>query len=217
MLSSLRSVVRLPGTRYATTIPSFSLAFANRMAVTPLTATRSFTTEDKEPFQTPETPCSDFCSDCSEHEIVENQTCTDPCCCGDAHHHHHSHTHECATSGPSDPVGFKIMKLFKYSSYSLGALAPVAIALSPHPLVLPFDLAMGVIIPFHTYIGTSHIAEDYVPRRFLSGAKVVLLTLSAMAGLGFLRMNLKGKGLTETMKSLWVEEEGDETLAVVTQ
>ena len=95
------------------------------------------------------------------------------------------------------------IELFHYSHVALLAGIPVAVLLSPSVLVMPLDLALGLLLPWHTHVGMANVLEDYVPRPYRSLAKGGLLLVSVLATLGLLKVNLCGAGITESVKSLW--------------
>jgi succinate dehydrogenase (ubiquinone) membrane anchor subunit len=84
-------------------------------------------------------------------------------------------------------------------------LVPVAFVLSPSPLNLPVDLALGVLIPLHAHVGMNNVISDYVPKAQRQFARVTMLGLTAVMLLGFVRVNLEGAGITETVKTVWRE------------
>mmetsp|Transcript_13408 Transcript_13408/g.27364 ORF Transcript_13408/g.27364 Transcript_13408/m.27364 type:complete len:143 (-) Transcript_13408:34-462(-) len=86
------------------------------------------------------------------------------------------------------------------------ALTPVAFALSPSVINMPFDLALGLALPLHAHIGMSYVITDYVPKvskGLLGPARVMLLGVTGVTILGLAHVNLKGDGMTETVKSMW--------------
>ena len=68
---------------------------------------------------------------------------------------------------------------------------------------LPVDLALGVLIPVHSHIGMNGVISDYVPPSMRSAVRVGWLGASVLMFAGFLRLNLAGDGVTETIKSVW--------------
>lgn len=94
-------------------------------------------------------------------------------------------------------------ELYQYTNKGLLVLAPVAMVLSPSIINLPVDLALGVIVPVHMHYGLTGIIEDYVPKAQQSVSLAVLLGVSALTGLGLLKINLCGAGMTESVKALW--------------
>jgi succinate dehydrogenase (ubiquinone) membrane anchor subunit len=106
--------------------------------------------------------------------------------------------------------GASTEQLFHWSSYGLASLAPVALILSPSFLNFPVDFALGLIIPVHMHIGLVGVVEDYVPRPSQSLARFILAVLSVLAGIGLLKINLCGAGITESVKSVWREPKDKE-------
>jgi len=100
-------------------------------------------------------------------------------------------------------------ELFAYTNKSLAILAPAAVVLSPSFINAPVDLALGVIVPLHMYIGCTGVIQDYIPEN-QQGLSITLLgILSLLTGLGLLKINLCGVGITESVKSLWREPKSE--------
>lgn len=93
-------------------------------------------------------------------------------------------------------------KLFHKTNYALAALAPVAFIV-PADYSLPFDLVLGIIIPFHSHVALNYVVTDYVPKKFRSVSRMAVLMATLLAAGGILKLNAEGPGLTETIKSLW--------------
>lgn len=96
-------------------------------------------------------------------------------------------------------------KLYHLTSVGLMGLVPVAFVLSPSPLNLPVDLALGVLIPLHAHVGMNNVISDYVPKAQRQLVRISWLGVTAVMLLGFLRVNLEGAGITETIKTVWRE------------
>lgn len=96
-------------------------------------------------------------------------------------------------------------KLYHLTSVGLMALVPAAFVLSPSPLCLPVDLALGVLIPAHAHVGMNNVISDYVPKSTRQLARIAWLGATAIMFLGFLRCNIEGVGITETVKTVWRE------------
>ncbi|KAF1316764.1 Sdh4, succinate dehydrogenase subunit 4, partial [Globisporangium splendens] len=96
-------------------------------------------------------------------------------------------------------------KVYHYSNMALLGLTPVAFILSPSPVAVPVDFALGVIIPIHTHIGMNVVISDYVPPQVRTLARVGWLGVTGVLLLGFLRVNIEGDGITETIKTVWRE------------
>lgn len=96
-------------------------------------------------------------------------------------------------------------KAYHYSSMALLGLTPVAFVLSPSPIALPVDFALGVLFPLHAHIGMNNIISDYVPKETRTLARLAWLGVTGVMLLGFLRVNIEGPGLTETIKTVWRE------------
>ena len=100
-----------------------------------------------------------------------------------------------------------------YHKLTLGlcALVPAGLLLSPGPLAMPVDLALGVGIPVHFQIAGHGLITDYAPlvlgnvaAKSVQGPLRGAMTLTTvLTALGLLQLNLMGPGLSETVKSLW--------------
>lgn len=97
------------------------------------------------------------------------------------------------------------MKAYHYSSMALMALTPVAFVLSPSPVAIPVDFALGVLFPVHAHIGMNNVISDYVPKNAQTLARLACLGVTGVMLLGFLRVNIEGVGITETVKTVWRE------------
>ncbi|DAZ96191.1 TPA: hypothetical protein N0F65_012381, partial [Lagenidium giganteum] len=96
-------------------------------------------------------------------------------------------------------------KVYHWTSVGLMALLPTAFVLSPSPLAVPVDLALGVAIPVHAHIGINNVISDYVPQHLRTLARLGMLGVTGVMFLGFLRVNIEGEGITETIKTVWRE------------
>ncbi|GMI54389.1 hypothetical protein TeGR_g10095 [Tetraparma gracilis] len=86
------------------------------------------------------------------------------------------------------------------------ALAPVCFAVSPSAVSMPLDVALGLALPLHAHIGMNYVITDYVPKisKGLTGpARVLQLLFTAVTVAGLLNLNVRGEGMTETVKKLW--------------
>ena len=109
------------------------------------------------------------------------------------------------------------IELFHYSHIALLAGIPLALLLSPSVLVLPLDLALGLLLPWHSHVGLVNVSDDYVPRPYRALAKAGLTVVAVLATLGLLKINLCGAGITESVKSLWREPPYSASTAVTTR
>ncbi|GAB9463560.1 Sdh4, succinate dehydrogenase subunit 4 [Globisporangium polare] len=96
-------------------------------------------------------------------------------------------------------------KVYHYSSMALLGLTPVAFVLSPSPIALPVDFALGVLFPLHAHIGMNNVISDYVPKETKTLARLAWLGVTGVMLLGLLRVNIEGPGVTETIKTIWRE------------
>eukprot|EP00457_Paulinella_chromatophora_P010664 gb/GEZN01010775.1/.p1 GENE.gb/GEZN01010775.1/~~gb/GEZN01010775.1/.p1 ORF type:complete len:170 (-),score=9.63 gb/GEZN01010775.1/:387-896(-) len=117
------------------------------------------------------------------------------------------------TSLPTDPSQlvqkWKHMtdhERFRLSVQGLIVLFPVSVFLSPLPLInIPLDLVLGAVVPFHMAKGMIKIVEDYCPNRLKPAGIMGMIAVSIFTAYGLLKVNICGKGITETIKSLWRE------------
>lgn len=93
-------------------------------------------------------------------------------------------------------------KLFHQSSTVLAVLSPAAL-LIPQPALLPFDLVLGVVIPYHSHVALNYLVTDYVPKAQREWARLAIVIASLLTAGGILKLNLEGPGLTTSVKSLW--------------
>uniref|UniRef100_M4BRN0 Succinate dehydrogenase [ubiquinone] cytochrome b small subunit n=1 Tax=Hyaloperonospora arabidopsidis (strain Emoy2) TaxID=559515 RepID=M4BRN0_HYAAE len=91
------------------------------------------------------------------------------------------------------------------TNVGLMAAVPLAFVLSPSPLALPVDLAIGVLVPVHAHIGMNNVISDYVPKNVRTLARLGWLGATSLMLLGLLRVNLEGPGITEVVKTIWRE------------
>ncbi|CAH0480670.1 unnamed protein product [Peronospora belbahrii] len=104
------------------------------------------------------------------------------------------------------------VKVLHWTNISLLAAVPLAFVLSPSPLVMPVDLAIGVILPVHAHIGMNNVISDYVPKNVRTLARLGWLGATSLMFLGLLRVNLEGPGITEVVKTIWRESPNKEKL-----
>ncbi len=93
--------------------------------------------------------------------------------------------------------------MYHSSGYALAGLAPIALILSPSSLNFPVDLALSVIIPYHSHVGLNYVISDYVPQSLRSLARSGLLGITLVTIGGLLMLNIEGPGLTQSVKGLW--------------
>ncbi len=90
-------------------------------------------------------------------------------------------------------------------------LTPVAFVLSPSPLNLPVDLALGFALPLHGHIGMNYVITDYATKVFGSGARdparAAMFAFTGITMFGLTSLNLNGPGITTTVKSLWYSKQ----------
>lgn len=78
-------------------------------------------------------------------------------------------------------------------------------------MVMPVDVALGFALPFHAHIGMNYVITDYVPK-FLSKsalgpARMAMAGVTGVTVLGLTKLNLKGAGITATVKSMWYKKQ----------
>ena len=102
--------------------------------------------------------------------------------------------------------------LYHKLNWAICGLTPLALLLSPLPVNLPIDLALGVGIPVHFQISGHMLVTDYAPLLLgglgkaawvQNGLRLVVTATTALTVVGLAKLNLQGPGLTETVKSVW--------------
>ncbi len=91
------------------------------------------------------------------------------------------------------------------------ALSAVSVPLIAYPFMFGsdpmVDLALGVVLPLHCYLGVGCIIEDYLPKRrsgnVYKAAKVGLGLATVLTMYGCYQLNTTDVGITETMKRIW--------------
>jgi len=106
----------------------------------------------------------------------------------------------------SDTVA-SMLALHHKINYALIALTPVALVLSPSALSMPFDIALGIVLPIHSHISMNMVITDYAKKIFGKGAilpaRYAMLAVTGTTLLGLAKLNLSGPGITATIKSFW--------------
>jgi len=90
-------------------------------------------------------------------------------------------------------VGGGVYSLFHKSSNILWCL-PFTALLSHTINTLPFDVAYGLIIPYHAYIGLEHIFTDY-----LKSYVFVAYIFACILFVGLQNLNWNGEGISKTV------------------
>ncbi len=88
---------------------------------------------------------------------------------------------------------------------------PVAIIASPHPAAKPIDFALAVMIPFHGHVGMNYVISDYVPKAYKTIARSSMVGLTLITFMGLMKLNTRGSGITESVKSMWREPKKEAT------
>lgn len=100
-----------------------------------------------------------------------------------------------------------VKEVYHYTSYFLAAGVPTALLLGA-PVTSVLDLAMGVVIPLHFHIGMRSVLVDYVHEPAQQNAVLAVLAgVTALTAFGLAKFNLTDVGITEGVKSLWVEQD----------
>lgn len=90
-------------------------------------------------------------------------------------------------------------------------LSVVSVPLMVYPFIAGsdpmVDLALGVVLPLHCYLGVGCIIEDYLPARrsgnVYKAAKVGLGLATVLTMYGCYELNTRDVGITETIKRIW--------------
>jgi succinate dehydrogenase (ubiquinone) membrane anchor subunit len=94
-------------------------------------------------------------------------------------------------------------KWFHSTGIVLAVATPLAFLMSPSSLVLPVDVTLGLLFPFHSHVALNAVITDYVPKSARNPARIALLAVTIITAAGLLKLNIQGPGLTESIKSLW--------------
>jgi succinate dehydrogenase (ubiquinone) membrane anchor subunit len=100
--------------------------------------------------------------------------------------------------------------VFHKGNLAMAILTPLAFIV-PSSICLPIDVTLGILFPFHSHVAMNYVITDYVPKSSRTLARAVLLATTLIAAAGLLKLNLKGPGLTATVKSLWKKPETTST------
>ena len=103
----------------------------------------------------------------------------------------------------ADSSALRQLKYFHHTGLVLAAAVPAALALSPSALNMPVDLVLSAAVPYHAYVGTVGVVEDYVPRDSQETAKTVALFVAGLMAAGMFKATFFGSGPTEAVKALW--------------
>ena len=97
-------------------------------------------------------------------------------------------------------------EVFHYTSYSLAAGVPLALAIGA-PVSTIVDAAMCVVLPLHAHLGLRSVIVDYVHdgtnQRL---ALAVLAGVTVLTAVGLTKFNLTDVGLTEGVKMIFEEQ-----------
>ena len=64
-------------------------------------------------------------------------------------------------------------------------------------------MAMGLAIPVHSLIGMQGVVSDYVPPALQRPVRLGVVGAAGVMGLGFLKLNLLGPGVTRSINQFW--------------
>ena len=95
-----------------------------------------------------------------------------------------------------------------YHTVNMGilVLTPLAFILSPSKMNMPVDLALGVALPLHAHIGMNYVITDYSKKMLglsRGSCQVAMVGVTAVTMAGLTHLNVRGPGMTETVKGLW--------------
>ena len=98
-----------------------------------------------------------------------------------------------------------MVHIFHKTNLATLALTPVAIVLSPSVINMPVDLALGVIFPIHAHIGMNGVISDYALKFGIpvGPARYLMAAFTGGTIIGLTVLNIKGDGITETLKQFW--------------
>ncbi len=105
-----------------------------------------------------------------------------------------------------------VRELYHMSSYFLAAGVPIALLFGA-PFSTAVDFSLGVVLPLHMHIGMRSVLADYLPHMGVTDAtsqKICIQILgltTAVTALALTKFNLTDVGITEAVKSLWIERE----------
>ena len=112
---------------------------------------------------------------------------------------------------PAADTVASMLALHHKINYALIAMTPLALLVSPSPMVTPFDFALGIVLPIHSHIAMNMVVTDYAKKLFGKGAimpsRYAMLALTGSTILGLTKLNMSGPGITETIKSFWRPKE----------
>lgn len=98
-------------------------------------------------------------------------------------------------------------RFYHTGSLALAVLAPVAFALPSSPLSMPLDVAISLLVPYHSHVAMNYVVTDYVPKASRPLVRGVVLATSIIAAAGLLKLTFHGPGVVETVKGLWDKPE----------
>ena len=99
--------------------------------------------------------------------------------------------------------------LYHKTAAVLMLLVPVAVVASPHPVSKPIDYALAALVPFHGHVGMNYVISDYVPKAYSTIARSSMVGVTLITFMGLMKLNTKGAGVTESIKSMWREPKKD--------
>lgn len=85
----------------------------------------------------------------------------------------------------------------------MAGVTPIAFLLPSSPLSTPLDVALSLLIPYHSHVAMNYVVSDYVPKSGRPAARAAVLLTSIIAAAGLLKLTVHGPGVVETVKNVW--------------
>merc|ERR1711991_507290 len=115
-------------------------------------------------------------------------------------------TSEALKARKTDEAELKQLRLYHKSGLALAVAAPLALVL-PSSVMLPVDAVLSAVVPFHAYVGSAAVVEDYIPRKHHTAAKTGLLLVAGLMSAGLFKSTFFGDGPTAAVKALWADND----------
>lgn len=107
----------------------------------------------------------------------------------------------------SDSAGPAVRHLYEKSHILLAGLVPTGLILEQDSkLRLAADVGLATVLPLHSHVSLNYVLADYVPKHLQGAARWGVLGLTAVTFAGLMKLNVTGRGVTQTVKDLWVKE-----------
>eukprot|EP00948_MAST-09A_sp_MAST-9A-sp1_P003298 g3298.t1 len=106
---------------------------------------------------------------------------------------------------------------YHISNIAILGIFPLALLVSPSKLVVPIDLGIAFLFPFHMHVALAGVITDYVPPAVRNPARFGLVAATVLSVFGLTRLAL-GDGITESVKAVWrtpqsIKTERDQKIA----